>query len=167
MCKDRLIGGKRIGSCFSLAAGVGVALAAVLLGAAETPVPERRMDVTQGPDTVFERPVAEILPELEGATPTGENGRVGDELVFWGYRLADGRPTDFYACARVAGVDCTAWAEAICEDGTTVLATGGHSGRIVQRRCGEVGVAHPGETRPGCVDTVADVELAVGLVSCG
>ena len=55
-------------------------------------IPERQMNVSQGPDSVFNTDVSEIMPRLKGATATNENGRVGNELVFWGYRLADGEP---------------------------------------------------------------------------
>jgi hypothetical protein len=55
---------------------------------------------------VFSEPIDTLLPELEGATATGENGRVGPELVFWGYRLGDGRPAFLFACAPREGVNC-------------------------------------------------------------
>jgi hypothetical protein len=37
------------------------------------------MNVTQWPDTVFDRPVVEIVIELFGAAATNEFGRVGNE----------------------------------------------------------------------------------------
>jgi hypothetical protein len=127
---------------------------------------ERSMNVTQGPEAVFDRPVVEIVPTLEDATATGENGRVGNELVFWGYRLADGRPVYFFACKRSPDVDCAARIESICLTTTTVLESAETTGKTVRRTCREVGVAAPGDTRPGCSDTIEDVALAVGLVSC-
>ena len=124
------------------------------------------MNVTQGPEAVFDRPVAEIAPTLEGATASGENGRVGNELVFWGYTLADGRPVYFFACKRSTEVDCAERVESICLTMTTVLESSETAGKTVRRSCREVAVTAPGETRPGCSDTVEDVVLAVGLVSC-
>jgi hypothetical protein len=58
---------------------------------------ERQMNVRQGPDAVFDRPVGELLPILAGSRETGENGRVGNELVFWGFELADGRQAFLFA----------------------------------------------------------------------
>ena len=49
------------------------------------------MGLRQEPSTVFSEPVERLVPELEGATATGQNGRVGGELVFWGYKLRDGK----------------------------------------------------------------------------
>jgi hypothetical protein len=146
---------------YGLAFAIG-SIAAVPLGAAE-----RTLDVTQGPETVFDRPVAEIVPALEGATATGENGRVGNELVFWSYRLADGRPVYLFACARLPDVNCEERIQDVCLTPTTVLDSGETSGKIVRRQCREIAVVAPGDTRPGCIDTIADVSLAVGLVSCG
>jgi hypothetical protein len=137
------------------------AIAAGSLGAQE-----RSTNMTQGPEAVFARPVAEIVPTLEGATPSGENGRVGNELVFWGYELADGRPVYFFACMRSADVDCAERIESICLTATTVLESAETTGKIVRRRCRDVAVAAPGDTRPGCSDTPEDVALTVGLVSC-
>lgn len=124
------------------------------------------MNVTQGPEVVFDRPVGEIVATLEGATPTGENGRVGNELVFWGYELADDRPVYFFACKLSPDVDCAQRIESICLTTTTVLESAETAGKTVRRSCREVAVTAPGETRPGCTDTVEDVALAVGLVSC-
>src|SRR5512134_2766521 len=98
------------------------AWASLLLAAAGSAV-EREMNVTQGPDSVFDRPPAEILPALVGAKPTGENGRVGSELVFWGYEQADGRRVFFFACAQVGEVDCAERVQAICPVAAVVLET--------------------------------------------
>lgn len=127
---------------------------------------ERTMGVTHPPETVFDVPVDEIVPELAGASPTGANGRVGGELVFWGYRLADGRDAEFFACALIEGVDCDARIAAICPAGTRLLASGERAGTVVRRRCREISFANPGDVRPGCTDRSADTGLRVGLVAC-
>lgn len=148
------------------------AISAALLAAAQLAsvgaqeeIPERRMNVTQGPETVFARPPGEVLPTLAGAEATGENGRIGTELVFWGYRLRDGRPAFFFACAPE--VDCTARVPAICPAArTTVLETGEASGNVVRRACKNIAVVSPGDVRPGCEDRVESTSMAVGLVTC-
>jgi len=144
----------------------GAVLANFLLVAAGSAV-EREMNVTQGPDSVFDRPPAEILPALAGAKPTGENGRVGSELVFWGYEQTDGRPVFFFGCAQVGEVDCAERVQAICPVNTVVLETQQTSGNIVQRNCRSVVVSGPGALHPGCNDLKASVGMLVGLVSCG
>ena len=143
-----------------------LALCAALGGAAQEALPERQMNVRQGPETVFDRPPSEILPALAGATATGENGRVGTELVFWGYRHSDGRRVFFFACAPRPDFDCAARVPAICPTVTTVLATSAASGTTVRRNCRTFSVTAPGELRPGCDDRVQSADLAVGLVSC-
>lgn len=55
-------------------------------------LPERTEVGIGGPERVFSRPVAEIVPLLQGARRAGPNGRAGPELVFWGYELAGNRP---------------------------------------------------------------------------
>ena len=145
---------------------IGVAMLGCALGAAAQEVPERQMNVRLGPETVFDRPPAEIFPTLEGATATGENGRVGSELVFWGYEQRDGRRVFLFACAVRPDFDCAARVPAICPVTTTVLETREASGKTVRRDCRRVGVVAPGDTRPGCDDRVEDASLAVGLVSC-
>jgi hypothetical protein len=157
----------------SLVLGLAVASLLGVVGATsaqEEPLPpERRMDVTQKPDTVFTEPVERYVPELRGATPTNENGRVGGELVFWGYRLGDGRPVYMFACTPLGGVNCEERIQLICETRTEVLRTGTmETGNVVRRSCRNVAFATPGDTRPGCndnLDTMAP--LTVGLVSCG
>jgi hypothetical protein len=130
---------------------------------------ERSMNVTQAPDTVFDGAVADMLPELEGASPTGENGRVGGELVFWGYTLADSRPVYLFACAIVPDVDCNTRIALICPGNAapTLLDTVQSNGKIIRRRCESVAVAMPGEARPGCVQNETEAGLLVGVVSCG
>jgi hypothetical protein len=142
---------------------LGCALAAT----PQEEAPERQMNVRQGPETVFDRPPAEILPALAGATATGENGRVGTELVFWGYEQRDGRRVFFFACAPTPEVDCAARVPAICPTPATVLETQEASGNMVRRNCRTFAVASPGDTRPGCDDRLENAGLAVGLVSCG
>src|ERR1043165_9663545 len=82
-----------------------VALCAAGAALGRKPV-KRQLGVRQGPEKVFDVPVTEIVPALAGAQPTGVNGRVGGELVFWGYALADGRKSNLFACALLADVDC-------------------------------------------------------------
>jgi hypothetical protein len=145
---------------------VGV-LSSALLGAAAAGALEREMSVMQGPETVFDRPTAEILPALAGAKLTGQNGRVGNELVFWGYEQANGQDVFFFACAQVGVVQCPERVQAVCPANTVVLETQQATGKIVRRNCSAVAVAGPGEIRPGCDDDVTSADLLVGLVSCG
>jgi hypothetical protein len=149
-----------------------LAIGAVMLGCAlgaatQERIPERQMNVRQGPETVFERPPAEIFLVLEGATVTGENGRVGSELVFWGYEQRDGRRVFLFACALAPDVDCATRVPAICPVTTTVLETREASGKTVQRSCRTIAVTGAGDARPGCDDRLENASLAVGLVSCG
>jgi hypothetical protein len=144
---------------------LATAVSAVLLCGAGAQ--ERRMDVKQMPDSVFAQPVETLIAELHGATPTGENGRIGGELVFWGYRLGDGKPVFLFACAMLENVNCGERTQMICPDHTTVLQTGTTDGNIVRRECRNIAVAAPGERRPGCIDTPQHVPVAIGLVSCG
>ena len=145
----------------------GALLACVLLIAAITVMAqERRMGVRQPPEAVFDAPVEDVLPQLTAASPTGENGRVGGELVFWGYRLADGRPAYFFACAILPDVNCEERIDAICPAGTTVLERGEHPGKVVRRRCREMAIAAPGELHPGCNENLVDSGLIVGLAAC-
>ena len=109
------------------------------------------MNVRQGPESVFDRPPAEIMPALADAKATGENGRVGRELVFWGFEHADGRRVFFFACARRPEFDCATRVSQICPVTTTVLETREASGNTVRRSCRNVAVVSPGEVRPGCV----------------
>lgn len=148
-----------------------LAIAAVTFGwalgaAAQEQIPERQMNVRQGPETVFEQSPAEIFPALEGATATGENGRVGTELVFWGYEQRDGRRVFLFACALAPDLDCATRVPAICPATTTVLDTGEASGKTVRRNCRNITVSSPGDPRPGCNDRLESASLAVGLVSC-
>ena len=125
------------------------------------------MDVTHKPGSVFSQPVEQVAPALAGATPTNENGRVGGELVFWGYRLADGRPVFLFACAGSETVNCDERVQKICVDQTTVLSSSADGGNVVRRECSTMAFVNPGDTRPGCVDNLETAPLAVGLVTCG
>ena len=138
----------------------------IALGAAAAAAQERIMNVTQGPDTVFDRPVDELMTELAGATATGVNGRVGNELVFWGFELADGRDVYFYACAMREGVDCEARSNAICIGRTEALRRIETAGQVRHLRCSEVATVGVGDVRPGCTDRVQDDNLHAGLVQC-
>jgi hypothetical protein len=125
------------------------------------------MNVRQGPEAVFEQSPAEILPALAGATATGENGRVGPELVFWGFQRTDGARVFFFACARRPEFDCATRVPAICPATATVLEMRDTSGTMVRRSCRNFSVASPGDIRPGCDDRVeTDATMAVGLVTC-
>jgi hypothetical protein len=127
---------------------------------------ERSMDVKQPADSVFTSPVTSLLPELTGATATGENGRVGNELVFWGYTLGNGRQTFLFACAPKVDVNCDDRVPMICVASTNVLTTGSANGNIVRRQCRQLAVTQIGDVRPGCVDKLENVLLSIGLVSC-
>ena len=140
------------------------------LGAAgqdQVDIPQREMSVKQGPETVFDRPPAEILPALAGAKATGENGRVGPELVFWGYEYDDGRRVFFFACANSP----TSIVRRVCPPSVPrrrrcsrrVTA----SGTTVRRSCRNIATVSPGDIRPGCAEQTESATLAVGLVSCG
>ena len=147
-----------------LAAG---ACGAVLGASAQEEPLKREMNVRQGPETVFEQPPAEIFPALEGATATGENGRVGSELVFWGFEQRDGRRVFLFACPVRPDLDCAARVPAICPaTAATVLETREAAGKTVRRYCRNVAVTGPGDLRPGCDDRLESASLAVGLVSC-
>jgi hypothetical protein len=145
-----------------------VSLCCALGAAGQEVVPERQMNVRQGPESVFDRPPGDILPALVGAKATGENGRVGPELVFWGYERNDGRGVFFFACALRPDFDCATRVQAICSTMTTVLETRETTGNMVRRNCRRVATVSAGEVRPGCDDrTENGASMAVGLVSCG
>lgn len=146
---------------------LALTLAALLLAAMPARAQQREMGVRQPPESVFGQPAENVMPRLTGASPTGENGRVGGELVFWGYRLADGSPVYFFACAMLAHVNCDERIAAICPTRTTTLERSEHTGDAVRRRCREVAIAMPGEVRPGCTSMIFETPLAIGLVTCG
>lgn len=131
---------------------------------AETP--ERQMNVRQGPESVFERQPAEVIPELEGAKPTSENGRIGNELVFWGFELAGGRNAYLSACAPLAGIDCDARLERVCPADATVLRRTREPGKVRELKCRYVRNVAPGDVRPGCTDRESEQDLVVTLIQC-
>jgi hypothetical protein len=147
---------------------IGATTCIVLLAALSAVAEERQMNVRQGPETVFDQPVGEIFPLLANATATNENGRVGGELVFWGYRLPDDRRAFLFACARGVASDCEERIPAICPAParTDVLETGVHAGKLVRRVCREACIVTPGDLRPCCTDRTERVELSIGLVQC-
>ena len=129
-------------------------------------IPERKMGVRQGPDSVFDTGVDKIMPDLKGATATNENGRIGNELVFWGYRLASGEPVYFYACAPVEGVDCMKRSEAICPVQTQVITRSEQSGKLSRFRCEAICATTPGRVLPCCNETSEQNTMMIGLVKC-
>ena len=157
----------KIGSVRS--AGILI-LAAVLGGATScTPIarqPDRSMTVTGGPERVFEQPVEEIWPQLVQATATGENGRIGDEMVFWGYRLRTGEEVNFFACSPEPDVDCEQRLAAVCDGSSEMIARKEGTGLVRHLQCRLVGVAAPGELRPNCDDKETDSTLLIGLMQC-
>lgn len=137
-----------------------------LAAAGTTAAQEVTMNVRQGPETVFDEPVEQIVPELEGARATDSNGRVGNEFVFWGYELADGRSAYLFACAIMEGVDCEARRQQICAGGQEIISIAETAGGVRQMRCSRLSVASIGERHPGCTDRTSDLALSVGLVHC-
>jgi hypothetical protein len=128
--------------------------------------PARQMNVRQGPDSVFAEPPGQIFPELVGATATNENGRIGNELVFWGYRLADGRDVFLVGCAIADNVDCGAREARVCQTDTQVMARGTSEGLVRELSCKSIATAGPGDIRPGCIDRERAQSLHVSLVTC-
>ena len=114
------------------------------LGAAgqeETPEREMTSGKARSRSSTGRRPRS--CRRLAGAKATGENGRVGPELVFWGYEQADGRRVFFFACAQRPDFDCATRVPAICPATTTVLETRETSGTLVRRNCRNVAIAAP------------------------
>ena len=129
--------------------------------------PARTLGVTRGPELVFAQAPADILPLLAGATATGENGRVGGELVFWSYRLTDGRDVLLIACAQLDGVDCAARTALVCPAGApTSLQSASVSGEVRELDCRAIAQAAPGDLRPGCADTEATHPVLASIASC-
>lgn len=130
-------------------------------------IPPRTLGVDLGPELVFNRPVAEVIPALAGATATGHNGRVGGELVFWSYRLADGREVLLHACADLEGVHCAERAARICPAGLPQpILSAAESGTIRELECRAIGQAGVGDIRPLCADAVVVNPLVIGLATC-
>lgn len=144
----------------------------MLLATACTPVtpvsrmPERTMNVSAGPDQVFPGPVDGIVTELAGASPTGTNGRVGDALVFWEYRLQDNRRVNLFACADGNDVDCDTRIGLVCPGGGEELVRREVQGLVRHMDCRFIGVANVGELYPNCDDREITEPLQVGLVQC-
>ena len=145
-------------------------LCIILVGCyACTPIkrlPSRIMTVSIGPDKVFERPVEEVLPQLSNAVATNNNGRVGNELVFWEYQLVDGQLVNFFACAMLDDVDCEARLPVICPGGGQELNRTLESGVVRQLDCRAVGIGGVGDPRPNCTDDTIQNELLIGLMQC-
>jgi hypothetical protein len=144
----------------------GLATLAVAASAVAADQATRQMSVDQGPDSVFSEPVDQVFSELRGAEATDENGRVGNELVFWGYRLADGRNVYLAACAMIENVDCEARKELVCPGAMQVIADKTQAGLVRRLHCESIAVVGVGDTRPGCSDTEALLELSVSLLQC-
>jgi hypothetical protein len=127
---------------------------------------KREMTVREGPERVFSQPVSEIEPALQGAKPTGRNGRVGNEFVFWGYRLASGKAAFLYACLPATGVDCTARRALICDRELNVISEHEARGSVQKLDCQPI--CKPQESpRPCCTGSEVQLGLVTGVVSCG
>jgi hypothetical protein len=127
---------------------------------------KRVMNVRQGPESVFAVDPGELFSDLAGATATGANGRVGDELVFWGYRLGDGRSVFLVACLMTATVDCAVREARVCLGDSAVLARTTSAGRVRRVQCSSIGLVAPGDLRPGCTDRETSDQLALSLLQC-
>ena len=143
-----------------------VALCAAACAALGKAPVKRQLGVRQGPEKVFDAPVAEIVPALAGAKPTGVNGRVGGELVFWGYNLADGRKANLFACALLPDVDCAMRVQAVCPAGVKQQESREVPGKLVHRVCRPVATTQPSTAHAGCDDDENQANLLVGLVEC-
>ncbi len=129
-------------------------------------VPQRTMNVSGGPERVFDESADAILPELAGAVATGSNGRVGNQLVFWEYRLQDNSRTNFFACAQGEEIDCDTRIRQICPGGGEEHLRKDASGLVRHLDCEAIGIASPGELFPNCTDTEQTEPLLVGLMEC-
>jgi hypothetical protein len=124
------------------------------------------MGIKQGPETVFDDSVGEIIPDLIDARETGRNGRVGREMVFWEYRLAGGEQAYFYACAPVKNTDCGHRRQLICGRDMRLISESERSGRISRFRCPiSCNSISAGES-PCCLEYVEKYTLQTGLVQC-
>lgn len=147
------------------------AVACLLLGGCQSAVvpqaPERVEAAVGGPERVFSRPVTEIVPLLQDARRAGPNGRVGSEMVFWGYELAGNKPAFLVACAMLPGVDCAGRVPQVCQSGRPeILFSQQDQGEVRFLNCQEVGIVAPGGLTPNCADTQKVQEVAVTLLSC-
>ena len=145
-------------------------LATVILASCATPISDpwkREFNVRVGPERVFDRPVSEVVPELEGARATGNNGRLGSAFVYWGYELADSSPVYLYGCGLFEGHYCDEALPRLCAVGqTTVLSREVQPGKVTHSNCRIVGMAAPGELNPNCTETERENDILVGLASC-
>lgn len=129
--------------------------------------PERLESRIGGPERVFERPIAEMVPALQNANLVGPNGRVGYELVFWAYQLANGQRAMLVACAILPNVDCDMRRAKVCENGTRdTLFTGEQGGEVRYRNCQAIGIAPPGDLTPNCTETEQTQPIQLHLLSC-
>jgi len=151
---------------------LGLCILAVTGAAACTPIeplerlPQRTMNVSGGPERVFDEPADAILPELAGAVGTGSNGRVGNQLVFWEYRLQDNSLTNFFACSEGKEADCDMRIRQICPGGGEEQLRKDASGLVRHLDCEAIGIASVGELFPNCSDTEQTESLLVGLMEC-
>ncbi len=131
------------------------------------PLPERTVAAIGGPERVFERPVTEIVPLLQNARATDPRGRVGGELVFWGYELAGGRSSYLVACAPLPGVDCESRLPLVCPGSRPeVLFRQEEGGEVRLLNCRAVGIVGHGDLTPNCTDNSDTQPLMVSLLSC-
>jgi hypothetical protein len=150
----------------SIGCAAAATLAAVVASPGLAQEPRREMNVQQGPESVFAEVPGQIFPALENAMPTGMNGRIGNELVFWGFRQSNGRHVYLVACAMLARIDCTARESRVCSSGTEVIARSTSQGLVRELNCRSIATVAPGDIRPGCTDRETPKELAVSLVTC-
>jgi hypothetical protein len=144
---------------------IGVLATALVAEAAETPLAPQ-MNVTQGPETVFSTPPADIFPALAGAARTKEAGRVGSAMVFWGYQQSSGARVFLFACAETAEVACEQRVQVVCPN-VKVLNMQTATGNVVRRSCRNITSTSVGEVRPGCDDREEMAPLSIGLLACG
>lgn len=129
--------------------------------------PQRLEARVNGPDRVFDTPVEQLVPALRGARASGPDGRVGSELVFWGYELENGQRATLVACAILPDVDCAARRAKVCESGAgSTLFSGEQGGAVRHRDCQAVGVAPPGEPLPNCTEVERTQPVELHLLSC-
>lgn len=147
---------------------LGILVVFLGLVACSTPerLPPRSMGVSAGPDKVFDQSVDAIFPELAGAMPTGNNGRVGYEMVFWEYQLADGSNANLFTCVNQPEFNCEARLDRICPAGGQEMARTLSPGQVRELQCRAVGIVGPGELLPSCTEDENINELLVGLMAC-
>jgi hypothetical protein len=150
-------------------AGASVAMADPVPEPAQQPESaplKREMTVTVGPEAVFDKAIGKVMPALAGAKATHVNGRVGNEFVFWGYKLKDGSNVFFYACAPLSGVNCVVRRAAICDTPVKVLETAEDQGKIRRLNCRKMCAVDTPTSTPCCQDVQEVDALQLGLVKC-